>query len=329
MTSAAFPKSNEQSFQNIDLSGKLIIKVRLGDDVRRIPIHNEAITYDELVLMMQRVFRGKLTSTDDVTIKYKDEDGDLITIFDSSDLAFAVQYCRVLKLTLFVAGENNKLYQPAQLTEIRKELRTIRDQVNHLLDIIEPRCSGDMQNANSENENKPNGGLSSQASSKEFDPLQGEEKQQDEKKQPESGKVTPISKSEDSKPMDPQAEAQRLIMQQQQQMAAAVQMHGHHPSQHSIQQMQQGYGAPQYTNLTGGSGIMVPQTTYSQAGNHYSYSMQGQFTSPTHMKPNLPQQGLYRGQISAPYDSVPPSSDPSQIRFAGQNPNPYGKAYKY
>ena len=57
----------------LDLSGKLIIKVRLGDDVRRIPIHNEDITYDELVLMMQRVFRGKLTSTDEVTIKYKDE----------------------------------------------------------------------------------------------------------------------------------------------------------------------------------------------------------------------------------------------------------------
>lgn len=59
--------------QEIDLSGKLIIKVQLGDDIRRIPIHNEAITYDELVLMMQRVFRGKLTNNDDITIKYKDE----------------------------------------------------------------------------------------------------------------------------------------------------------------------------------------------------------------------------------------------------------------
>lgn len=57
----------------LDLSGKLIIKVQLGDDIRRIPIHNEAITYDELVLMMQRVFRGKLTSSDEITIKYKDE----------------------------------------------------------------------------------------------------------------------------------------------------------------------------------------------------------------------------------------------------------------
>lgn len=59
--------------QKSDLSGKLIIKVQLGDDIRRIHIHNEALTYDELVLMMQRVFRGKLSSTDDITIKYKDE----------------------------------------------------------------------------------------------------------------------------------------------------------------------------------------------------------------------------------------------------------------
>ncbi|MEQ2269085.1 hypothetical protein XENORESO_021835 [Xenotaenia resolanae] len=85
----------------LDLSGKLIIKAQLGDDIRRIPIHNEDITYDELVLMMQRVFRGKLQSNDEVTVKYKDEDDDLITIFDSSDLSFAIQCSRILKLTLF------------------------------------------------------------------------------------------------------------------------------------------------------------------------------------------------------------------------------------
>lgn len=68
----------------MDLSGKLIIKVQLGDDIRRIPIHNEDITYDELVLMMQRVFRGKLNNDDDILIKYKDEG---ITITYSIDLA--------------------------------------------------------------------------------------------------------------------------------------------------------------------------------------------------------------------------------------------------
>lgn len=69
----------------MDLSGKLIIKVQLGDDIRRIPIHNEDITYDELVLMMQRVFRGKLNNDDDILIKYKDEG---ITIDNLIDITF-------------------------------------------------------------------------------------------------------------------------------------------------------------------------------------------------------------------------------------------------
>ena len=38
---------------SMDLTGKLIIKATLGDDIRRIPIHNEDITYDELILMSE------------------------------------------------------------------------------------------------------------------------------------------------------------------------------------------------------------------------------------------------------------------------------------
>jgi len=51
----------------------LICQVQLGDDIRKVLIHNESITYDELLLMMQRIFNGKLTANDDLTIKYKDE----------------------------------------------------------------------------------------------------------------------------------------------------------------------------------------------------------------------------------------------------------------
>ncbi|XP_067897077.1 protein TFG isoform X3 [Heterodontus francisci] len=121
----------------LDLSGKLIIKAQLGDDIRRIPIHNEDITYDELVLMMQRVFRGKLQSNDEVTIKYKDEDGDLITIFDSSDLSFAIQCSRILKLTLFVNGQPRPL-ESNQVKYLRRELIELRNKVNQLLDSLEP-----------------------------------------------------------------------------------------------------------------------------------------------------------------------------------------------
>ncbi|XP_063954666.1 protein TFG-like isoform X4 [Lytechinus pictus] len=126
------------SFPQIDLSNKLIIKAQLGDDIRRIPIHNEDITYDELILMMQRVYRGKLNPSDEVVIKYKDEDGDLITIFDSTDLSFAIQCSRILKITLFVNGQPRPI-ESDQVKNLRRELQSIRNQVNFLLDSLEPR----------------------------------------------------------------------------------------------------------------------------------------------------------------------------------------------
>ncbi|XP_048348888.1 protein TFG isoform X2 [Sphaerodactylus townsendi] len=135
----------------LDLSGKLIIKAQLGDDIRRIPIHNEDITYDELVLMMQRVFRGKLLSNDEVTIKYKDEDGDLITIFDSSDLSFAIQCSRILKLTLFVNGQPRPL-ESNQVKYLRRELIELRNKVNHLLDCLEPPAEPGLSTNLPENE---------------------------------------------------------------------------------------------------------------------------------------------------------------------------------
>ncbi|KAL4233706.1 hypothetical protein ACF0H5_008386 [Mactra antiquata] len=126
----------------IDLTGKLIIKVALGDDIRRILITNEDITYDELVLMMQRVYRGKLNSNDDIVIKYKDEDNDLITIFDSSDLNFAIQCSRILKITLFVNGKPEPL-QTDEAKFIKNEIKLIRNRCNALLDKLDDREPSD------------------------------------------------------------------------------------------------------------------------------------------------------------------------------------------
>lgn len=62
-----------ENASGLDLSNKLVVKVTLGNDIRKLPIQNDDITYDELLLMMQRVFKGKLSASDDVLIKYKDE----------------------------------------------------------------------------------------------------------------------------------------------------------------------------------------------------------------------------------------------------------------
>jgi len=124
----------------MDLTGKLIIKVSLGDDIRRIQLDAfESLTYDELILMMQRVFRDQLDANADVTLKYKDEDGDLITLFDSADLAVAISYSRVLKLTLFINGKMGAGVKTANNVvseDLIKELRGIRDRITEILDTM-------------------------------------------------------------------------------------------------------------------------------------------------------------------------------------------------
>ena len=63
-----------------------------------------------------------------------------ITLFDSADLAGAIAYSRLLKLTLFVNGQMVKGRNVANVDispNVKQELREIRDRINHLLDVIE------------------------------------------------------------------------------------------------------------------------------------------------------------------------------------------------
>lgn len=50
-----------------------ILKVRLGNDTRRQVLYNTSISYNDLVLMLQRIFEGTLQPADDITLKYFDE----------------------------------------------------------------------------------------------------------------------------------------------------------------------------------------------------------------------------------------------------------------
>lgn len=68
-------------------------------------------------------------------------DGDLITIFESNDLSFAIQCSRILKLQILLNSDlKNDSTCALSLTEVsslKKQLRNIRDQVNKLLDSID------------------------------------------------------------------------------------------------------------------------------------------------------------------------------------------------
>jgi hypothetical protein len=69
---------------------------------------------------------------------------DQITLFDSADLAGAIAYSRLLKLTLFVNGQMVKGRNVANVDispNVKQELREIRDRINHLLDVIEDQVT--------------------------------------------------------------------------------------------------------------------------------------------------------------------------------------------
>lgn len=68
-----------------------------------------------------------------------------MTIFDSSDLSFAISYCRVLKLKITVkekkkdGAEEDVVDQLKNIgiREIRRELKDLRDRATRLLDVLD------------------------------------------------------------------------------------------------------------------------------------------------------------------------------------------------
>ncbi|XP_050293621.1 protein TFG-like isoform X2 [Anthonomus grandis grandis] len=217
---------------DLDLSGKLIIKVQFGDDIRRFPIHNDAITYDELVLMMQRVFRGKLTANDDITLKYKDEDGDYVTITDCTDLSFAIQCSRILSLQVLLNSEvKNKtdVISSTEVSNLKNQICTIRDQVTKLLDYFDTiktvKPALKQESTESALDTNTSSNTINKVNSNEFDPLLDKHQKNGTEEQKESSKPsTPQVPNEgsNSRPQSASMLSQHQQQQQQQQQPVAT-----------------------------------------------------------------------------------------------------------
>ncbi|GJJ78645.1 hypothetical protein EMPS_11004 [Entomortierella parvispora] len=85
----------------------VVIKFRCRGTNLRIPI-TQVPTLNELCFMVQRLFRADLSSDlDNLILRYEDEDGDLITILDDTDISHAISLSNLLKLTV-----NDKVTDP-------------------------------------------------------------------------------------------------------------------------------------------------------------------------------------------------------------------------
>ncbi|RZC41169.1 TFG [Asbolus verrucosus] len=307
----------------LDLSGKLIIKVQLGDDIRRIPIHNEAITYDELVLMMQRVFRGKLLANDDITIKYKDEDGDLITIFDSSDLSFAIQCSRILKLQILPNGDNKSetvsVLSSSDIAKLKQQLRTIRNQVNQLLDCLDINDNVPTVPVSQGAEEKPSSDVSisntlNKVNSSEFDPLKDKAQAngiEETKETPKPTPTPPVASNNEASTHQPapvQAPGIPNQIPQGQPIASTAASH------HSLTDYYNRTSTAGYPQMGYGS-VPYPQQQYPYGG----YSQQ---VDPSQIPSSNTYTNPQQSNVTYPQQQYPPPG----VYQPGQG-NPYSKAY--
>jgi hypothetical protein len=106
--------------------------------------------------MMERIFAGKISNSDELTIKYLDDDGDKITLLNDSDLTVALHFHKLLRLFVLVNGteqiNNNStenLTKEGSLIDaktFRNELQQIRNSVQAILDRLQLPTNQDTKN---------------------------------------------------------------------------------------------------------------------------------------------------------------------------------------
>merc|ERR1719373_1432692 len=249
--------------------------------------------------MMQRVFKGVLKTDEDLVLKYKDEDGDLVSLVDTNDLTYAIQYSRVLRLTISQQNADNIDGDGIFDKEVVKELRIIRDRVNHLLDMVVSDKKNEKDSGVGESFEKTveetvtgvnNINLEQ---SKEFDPLQDQEQE--------------IQVQEKSRQMSGQSSASS--QGQQQPPASQYQQQAGYPSYSPA--------ASNYPSSTPGYPGAPPSSTPSYPGGPPSTGPGGPSGYPA-APGGPPSTGPSSGYPAAP--GGPPTSTPG---YAGATPSTY------
>jgi len=224
----------------------------------------------------------------DLVLKYKDEDGDLVSLADTNDLSYAIQYSRVLRLTILQQGEALVKTNSLDLGII-KELRTIRDKVNKVLDMVAVETIKDSTGDTMVKEEAVTEAATEAVSqlqleqSKEFDPLEQSQAQPEtpEKSRQQSGQSSASS----------------------QQYPASYQ-----PQPPTSSSFSQSAGAPAFPP----SG--PPASSYPPAGPRAAYPGQDMGYAPSGPPTSNPQSGVnmpsYAPPSSTPGYSQPPSGPP-------------------
>ncbi|XP_071530468.1 uncharacterized protein [Panulirus ornatus] len=218
--------------------------------------------------------------------EHGDEDGDLVTILYCSDLAFAIQCSCILKLSILLNGKRTRVQESyVSTSDVRRELRAIRDRVTALLDALD--VSADVTSKIAGNADTglissvaaaaspaPPAAVQLNVSSKEFDPLQQSEQQQhveqhveQQQQQQQQQHVASASQQQPSVSTPTPASSSSIHSEGQHHLGGGSEFVGSIPSRNPMPP----------TSLPGtptGVSQSVPQTQTSQ----YSRGYQGAFT---------------------------------------------------
>ncbi|KII72018.1 Protein TFG [Thelohanellus kitauei] len=78
----------------------LVFKVTRDGETRNVPVTNEELTFDDFLLMMERVFQFGHNTSSSLRVRYLDEDKDWVTISTNEELRFALSTHDTLKIDL-------------------------------------------------------------------------------------------------------------------------------------------------------------------------------------------------------------------------------------
>ncbi|OZJ05218.1 hypothetical protein BZG36_02457 [Bifiguratus adelaidae] len=296
----------------IPISGDIILKCTCKDEIRRVPL-NQCPTYDELCFMLQRLFKSKLSDNiDDYVLKYRDEDGDMVSIVDDADISVAASQYKVLKVVVYekmtLQDSTTGIVELSNLSlnsnghqDIMENLRTIQK----ALDAIRATLAADEGTSNRKEASIP-------ASS--YRPLSQDEMAEFMPKSETNGKVDPSEVKEKS---EQTAEQKRPKTSDNYAYPSSSGQPFQAPPQASPQQAR----APPMSQSQSHSNPPPPQP-YNLQSSVY----EGQQRPPTHRfsSQNLPP-GTPQASYNAPYSSATPTSaPPSQPAYpTSQSSTPY------
>ncbi|KAI6649058.1 Protein TFG [Oopsacas minuta] len=112
--------------------GNVLLKIECRDEIRCRSV-SEDYGWEDLQYMVQQLFTGQISPRDPMTLKFKDPDGDWVTMGGEDEFNLAKQLTPKLHLSV---SQKKLDKQDIPIPQLRSELVRLRDEINRVLELI-------------------------------------------------------------------------------------------------------------------------------------------------------------------------------------------------